>query len=607
MIKLDFDGKVFELYVDLGRKNWAILSRKIGNCNKRRSKGCWSVPNNYWTLCQVWQYYGHALEPTPAAQKVLDDYTRKYDRINELLPDLKRVKELDPKELNLEHDFKGNWELYEHQKKMFYFAKEFLKLDCGFAFWAQPGTGKSAPAVNVIEFLIENGYVEKVLVVTPASIKYNFAEQMEEHCGLRGNVLVDYKKDRRKGKSGRRFRWTDSTVPVEKYYDGYREYMDRETNSPVQIVNYKCVAKLWDHFKDYDLVVCDEFHYAKHRTSNRSKGLSKLRQHVPKFLAMTATPITKNPLDLYSQIEIMDPDLFPNRFDVFRDKVAVCIDMEVGKGSRTIKHPVAWKEDGMEWLNETIYTRGIRYTMDECLDLPEKNFEKIHIEMPKKLQKFYKTLVSDKVVEFGKMGSDDYAYVDASNGLVVVTYARQLSAGFIGVERDGKREYITISDFKVQALKELLENLDGDEPEQCIIWYKHKHVMRMITDMLDDWGEKSYRIINGDADALEKGEISSNFRKGKFDYIVASVDVTEGWQGQSARYAVFMENNYTFDKREQAEGRTHRKGQENSTVFFDIVANGSLDQRILKGIQEGESLSDKVLFEEIFEEGESND
>ena len=610
MPKLDYDkstGK-FELYVDFNRTNRNKLSKGIGYCRKRTSKGCWSVPDNAWSIEKLYDYYSD-IRPTREANKRLNDYREKMEVLeSELLPKLREIKKA-PKEVvldDIDFEFKGKYELYEHQVKMFWAATNFIKAGCGFAYFSDPGTGKTAPAVNVAEFFLEKDPdVSKVLVVTPASIKYNFQEQFEEHSSIGANVLVDYDYDRRKGKEGRRYRWTDPNIPIKEYYSGCNDYLDRETNSPVQVVNYRCIAKEREKFEDYDLVIADEMHYLRGRSSNRSQEFAKLRKEVPKMLGMTATPICKDGLDLFKQMNILDPDLFPNRFKTFRDKVCETIPIEVNQYT-TIQKPVAWP--GMDWINDKIYQRAIRYRMDECLDLPQKVYKKVHIEMPKKLNKFYAELVDTKVVEFGEMGSDDYAYVDAVNSLVVVSYERQLSAGFIKVSdpEDPEPEYVTVSTFKVDELQNQLEEIDTKEVdgssrgEQVIIWYKHKHLLEEIKKMLDKEMEgKTYRVINGDVPNVAKADASQKFMDNKIDYLVASVDVTEGFQAHAARYSIFLENNFTHDSRFQAEGRIRRAGQDRKTIYIDIIANGSLDERILDAIQKGQSLSEEALAEEL--------
>lgn len=607
MPKLDYDGERFEIYVDFNQKNRDILTKGIGYCRKRRSKGCWSVPDNAWSVRELYKYYNN-IKPTDEANKRLDEYREKMDLLKKkLYPKLYQIKKAPKKAVlnEINFDFKGRYELYEHQVKMFWAAINFIEAGCGFAFFSDPGTGKSAPAVNVIEYFLEQEDVNKVLVVTPASIKYNFQEQFEEHSATSTNVLVDYDFDRRKGREGRRFRWTNSEIPIEDYYRGCTDYLDREINSSVQVVNYKCVAKERERFEDYDLVVADEMHYLRGRSSKRAREFAKLRKEVPRMLGMTATPVCKNGFDLWKQINILDPDLFPNRFETYRDKVAKCIPIKVNEYT-TIQKPVAWP--GMDWVNKKLRKRSIRYTMDEAADLPNMVHKPVKIEMPKKLKRFYGELVDTQVVEFGDMGSSDYAYVDAANSLVVVSYERQLAAGFIKVSEpeEPNPEYVTISNYKVEALKEQLEDIDkkdidgSSRGEPVIIWYKHKHLLKEIKTMLDeDLKDKSYQVINGDTPNMMKADASKRFMNGEIDYLVVSVDCPAGWQGHAARYSIFLENNYTWGERKQALDRIKRLGQDRKMFIIDIIAIGTLDERIVKSINEGRSLSKKALAQEI--------
>ena len=592
MPKLDYDGEKFEIYVDYSRKNHALLSKNIGKCYKRRSKGCWSVPDNYWTLVKLNEYYD--LEPTDEADARMQEYRDKFNYIfKELMPKLRKVKNLPAEEFNLK-DFTpgGKYELYDHQKKMLWAASNFLKLDCGFAFLTDTGTGKSAATAATIEYLLQTGEIESCLIVTPAGLKYNMAQELETHSNVDYNLLVDYAKDQRKGKIGRRWRWTKSGVAIDRYIDGYTDYLDNETDAPIQIVNYNCVALETDRFRSYDLLVGDEWHKLRRRTSNRSKAFMKLSKDISKILGATATPVCKDYRDIWSQFQIIDDDLFPNRFQTFRDKIAYTFEMDIGN-NRTKTEVSDWKPDGVEWMGKKINQRSIKYDLDECVDMPDLIDKEHVVSMPSELKKLYKELCDKMVLEFGSMGDPDYSYLDATNSLTVVTYERQLSSGVIKIDD----EWRLLEDFKVQAAKDIIN--DEFNGEQCIIWYKHRGLLSILKEELED-----YQVINGDASDVEKAKIIKGFNNEAFRFIIASVDCTEGWNAQDkCRYSIFLENPYTWEKKKQAIGRLYRNGQDNKVVYYDIVSKGSLDRRILRGLKEGKHLSEELLYETYFKKG----
>ena len=561
----------------------------IGKCYKRRSKDCWSVPDNYWTLVKLNEFYD--LEPTKKAQERMQEYREKFNYIfKELLPKLRGVKRRPVEEYILDdYSPTGEYDLYDHQKKMLWAAANFLKLDCGFSFLTDTGTGKSAAMVATIDYLLQNNIIDDVLIVTPAGLKYNIAQEIETHSNLEYNMLVDYGKDQRKGKSGRRWRWTKGGTPIDEYIDGYKEYLDNETDTPIQIVNYNCVALETDRFTSYDLLVGDEWHKLRGRTSNRTKAMLELSDSISKILGATATPVCKDYRDIWSQFQILDDDLFPNRFQTFRDKIAHTYEMKIGK-NRTKTEIASWKPDGVEWMGKKMNQRSIKYDLEECVDMPDLIKEEYVVEMPEQLKKLYNELCDTKMLEFGEMGDSDYSYVDASNSLTVVTYERQLSSGVIKVDD----EWNYLEPFKVDVVKEILP-----EDEQAIIWYKHKGVLHMLKDRYENFG-----VINGDVSDVEKAKTVNQLNDGEIRYIFASVDCTEGWNAQeSCRYSIFLENPYTWDKKKQAIGRTYRNGQKKKVIVYNVVATGSLDRRILRAIRDRKELSDELLYEKYFLEG----
>jgi len=612
MAKLDYDGEKFEVYIPVNRKNKNLLS-PIGYCYARPTKGCYSIPNNYWSLKKLYELLGKQhISPTKKAKIRLKEMADKKKRIDELAEVLKEIKFLPISEFNIDHEFKGEFELYDYQKKMFWAAKEYLKNKTGFGLFADPGLGKSAPAVNVIEYMIENGYVENCLVITPDIIKYNFGEQMDIHCDLNYNILYSYDyapsgtaSDEAyvyenleqlfvhypkfsKDEKGRIWKWTDGNVDLNDYYMDKAEFIN-EPNTPVQIINYGCLKNELEHFRgNYDMWVVDEGHYLKNRTSDRSKAMKKFSEDIDYRLELTATPISKDFLDLFSQLDILEPDLIPNSFYYFRDKIANTFPMEVSRNT-TIEKVASFKNDVIdEWLAPLVSSISIRYTKEEKLDLTEPERHRIVVEPPKELADMYHEMKENRAIEIGSMGDDDYRYLEADNGLVTVTYARQLASGFIGFTGEGNTEYEVISDFKVKALMDLLETFPPGD--QVIIWFKHQQLLRMIEEKLDN-----YAVIDGSKDSMAKSKINQDFKRGKYKYLVASIDVTEGWQGQSANIAVFLENAFTFDVRDQAEGRIHRKGQTKPTAFYDILTKNTIDLKILETVRRRKSLSKRVL------------
>jgi len=598
VLDYDKDSGRFLLFADSGLKR---TLEPIGDCRYRKAKGCWSIPGNHWSIVQLYRLLGKkSITPLQGAQERLDYFTQKLSILDPLIRKINTIKSVNRESLHLDgYTFRGKYEPYDHQLKMWWSAYNVLKSvdDVGFFLFCGVGTGKSLVAANVGAALHEKGLAEKILVVTPASLKFNFAEQIQIHTPYSCNVLVSYAPDRRKGREGRRWRWTESTRPITDYYQDYNVYLE-EPDSLFHIVNFEAITAEPEAFMNiYDFLIVDEVHYIKGRTSARTKALKRVASTIPRRLGMTGTPVAKDPLDVWSLYNVIDPDIFPNRYVDFEERVA--IKKMVGGAGGKFPIIVGWKPEGIEWVNRNIYKRAIRYKTEECLDLPEKIYQRVVISPPAEVEKFYKELKKDLVAEIGEMGQEGYRFVESPNSLAVISKLRQVASGFVGIpdeDNPSKTIYHSLDDFKFKAAVDLLKDLEG---HQVILWYWHSYVRDKLIDYIKQEFKEAPMVIDGEASAKEKAKRIHQFQQGAYRFAVWNVQVSEGNTATAADVAIYVENSFSYKDRNQSEGRIYREGQKNTTIFIDLVTKGTVDLRILKAIEDGEDLSEAVLLEEI--------
>lgn len=597
---LDYSPKEDRFRISAGEEMRVFLD-PIGGFRYNPRSYTWSCPNTMWTAKRIYSIFGgkERIVPTKRAREVLDKYTRKIQYLNPLFKKIERIKMIPVEELDITHKFDGKYEPYEHQKKLFWTAYKVLQLeDIGWFFFAGVGVGKTLPAVNVAIALHEQGLVNRVLVITPAALKFNFGEQIEIHSKYRGNVLVDYGYDKRKGRSGRRYRYTRSDVPIKKYYERFHEYIE-EPDSLFTVVNYEAVVADPKRFisGNYDLLIIDEAHYLKNRNAQRTKAVKEVAWAIPRRLGITGTVVAKDVLDIWSQFDVIDPDVFPVSYWDFEQRVAIKKDIK--KGTKTIPIVVGFKDEGVEWVNQQIFTRGIQYKTAECIELPETIYQEVSIETPHAVLKKFHELRDELVVEIGTMGDAGYQYIEASNQLAAVSRLRQLSSGFIGVPKEDdptKVEYIWLDDFKIKSVMDIIDNLDG---HNIIIWFWHKTVRDRIALFLGKRFPKDrYAIIDGEVDSKAKARIVSEFQDGKYRFLLAQLQVSEGYTVTAADVCIYVENSYALKDRIQSEGRILRAGQKsNKCIIYDVLSMGTLDHKILRTLKARESLSERVLAE----------
>lgn len=576
MMELDHDSGKFTL------KNPSInrlqLMEAVGNVGVRRD-GALSFPDTEWSYKGLMRIAKPTL--TPRAEARINQINLRNER---LTPLVSKVRDIKTEKVDTEgFVFKGKHRPHDHQLKMWWSAVNVLKVpNTGFFFFCGVGTGKSMAAINTAVALKQQGLVNRVLVVTPASLKFNFGEQVQIHSEETCNILVSCKK---KSDGSRKWLWTEEGVDVIEYYSGYKGYTE-SPNGFFHIINYESAVIGVDLFSSgYDLLIADEAHYLKSRTSARTKAVKVIAENCPMRLGMTGTPISSSPLDMWSIFDVMEPGFLHNRYIDFENRVAVMQNIKLRSG-QSFNKVVGWKDEGMKWLNETIYQRAIRYQTEECLDLPEKTFKQIFVETPAGVLKLYNELKTELVATV-----EDQTIM-SPNSLAVVSKLRQISSGFVKVEGG----YKLVSDFKLQAAMELLDIFEG---KQVILWYWHSFIKNELVERIQKKFKEMPIVIDGKATATEKAQRIHQFQNGETRFAVWNIAVSEGNTATAASVAIYVENSFTYKDRHQSEGRICRQGQKQNMVFVDLCSQGTLDLRILKAVSNKEDLSEKTLSEEF--------
>ncbi len=553
------------------------LLEAVGSMGIRR-ENAFSFPDTWWSYKELFKIAQPAL--TPRAEARVKEINLRNERLTPLVSKIRDVKTSTVDAGGFV--FEGKYQPHDHQLKMWWSAVNMLQVpNTGFFFFCGVGTGKSMAAVNAAVALKQQGLVKRVLVVTPASLKFNFGEQVQIHSKESCNILVSCKK---KKDGTRKWLWTEEDAEITEYYSGYKGYTE-SPNGLFHIINYESAVIGGQLFAGYDLLIADEAHYLKGRTSARTKAVKKIAESCPMRLGMTGTPISSSPLDLWSIFDVMEPGFLQNRYIDFENKIAIMQNIKLRNG-QSFNKVSGWKDDGMKWLNETIYQRAIRYQTEECLDLPNKSFKQVFVETPSGVLKVYKELKEELVATVG-----DHTII-SPNSLAVISKLRQISSGFVKTD-DG---YQLISDFKLKAAMELLDVFEG---KQVILWYWHSFIRDELVERIKKKFKKPPIVIDGKATATEKAQRIHEFQRGEAQYAVWNIAVSEGNTATAASVAIYVENSFTYKDRHQSEGRIYRQGQKHNTTFVDLCSQGTLDLRVLKAVSNKEDLSERTLSEEF--------
>ena len=340
---------------------------------------------------------------------------------------LKRLNINVPSPIQSQYTWTGKYAPFDHQKKTSAFFTMNRKSFC----FNEQGTGKTASAIWAADFLLNQGKINRVLVICPLSIMDSaWREDLFTFAPHRSVDIAHGASKKRKAiiEQGADF--------VIINYDG------------VEIVSEE-IAK-----GGFDLIVVDEATHYKNSQSKRWKTLNKLVGDDTWLWMMTGTPAAQSPLDAYGLAKLIDASAVPRFFGSFRDMV-----MRKITQFRWIVKPEATD------LVFNVLQPAIRFTKEECLDLPDMTYVKRKVELTRQQQKYYDLLKKKLTM---KIGDDE---VSAVNAAVIMNKLLQISAGAVYTDEGDTLEFDIKHRYKV--LREVID----ESSQKVLIFVPFKHTI----------------------------------------------------------------------------------------------------------------------------------
>ncbi len=445
-------------------------------------------------------------------------------------------------ELELEHLFKTAQ--FEHQKPM---TELFVNQKKAFAFTGV-GTGKTKSVIDAVDFLHKRGSVDKVLVISPASIMWNFAKEVRTHSYYESTIIYGSKQK--------------------------RIQLIEDSRTLFDIINYEMLDKLQDELikKDYDMVILDEIHYCKTRAAVRSKAAHKICKDIPYRVGLSGTIISNSYEDLFMPYKIIDESIFGDAYWRFRDRY-----FYMGGFQNT--QVVGIKKE--EELKRLVATNSIKFDIRDVVDnLPdEMNIIKdVHLEP--KTKKAYKQMKDEMLIEY------DHGDVVAANVLTKILRLAQITSGFT---KNVDEQIHRISTEKLQVLETILE----DTEEKTAIFCKFTESIDRVAELCKSLG-KSYYIYDG---RTKDKWIYEKFEKDDTQIFIAQLQKSEGYDLKVAQYMVFYEMDYSRKNHVQARGRLLRaSGSKFDKIFYIyLIAPDTIDEVMYEALKGKDSLSEQAL------------
>jgi len=473
---------------------------------------------------------------------------------------------------------------YEYKTKPFKHQAEAIKESWFKEFYAlfmEMGTGKSKVAIDNIGMLYERELVDAALIIAPKGVYDNWVKgEIPTH--LPDRIQRDV------------LRWEPKkTKGFGKRVDDF--IMDELIGVKIFVMNIEALstargAGTAGRFlvqNPNNIVVVDESTTIKNRKAARTKNLQVLQKYAKYRRILTGSPITKSPMDLFSQCSFLEEKaLGYNSYFAFQNRYAVVRQQKMGQ--RSFQEIVGYRR--LDELNEKLVQFSKRILKSECLDLPDKLYTKRYVALTDEQKRLY-----DQMKDMALAMLEDGELATTTSVLTQIMRLQQISCGHFTPDVGETR---SLESNRLDELLNITEELQG----KCIIWASYTHDIQRIHSALRD-------CFGPEAVALYYGDTAQDMRQETVDRFQDPKDPLRFFVGQprtggygitltAATTVIYFSNSYDLEIRLQSEDRAHRIGQKNPVTYIDLVSPDTLDEKILNALKNKVNLAETVLGEE---------
>jgi len=435
-----------------------------------------------------------------------------------------------PSPIEGQYRWTGKHKPFDHQKT----TSSFLTMNKRAFCFNEQGTGKTASAIWAADYLMNQGRINRVLVICPLSIMDSAWRKDLFTFAMHRSVDIAY------GSSDKR----------KQIIEGGAEFI---------VINYDGVEIVADAIANggFDLIIADEATHYKNVQTRRWKVLNKLVTPDTWLWMMTGTPAAQSPLDAFGLAKLVNPNSVPRFFSAFRDMVM-------------------YKITNFKWLarpdaTDTVFKAlqpAIRFTKEECLDLPDMIYTKRTVEMTRQQKKYYNELRNKLVVQTGG------EQITAVNAAVEMNKLLQIASGAIYTD-DGEA-----LEFDIKHRYKVLREVIDESSKKVLVFVPFKHVIDVLTSKLVQDGIPT-EIIRGDVSVNKRTDIFKRFQETDSPQVlvIQPQAAAHGITLTAANTVVWWGPTSSLETYAQANARVHRAGQDHKCTVVQLEGS-SIEKRV---------------------------
>ena len=453
-----------------------------------------------------------------------------------------------------------------------------------FGLFMEMGTGKSKVLIDNMGMLYLDGQINFALVIAPKGVYRNWvAKEIPEHMSddIPHRVI----------------RWVSG--PNKKQQEEMRSVKDKFDGLTIFVMNVEAYSSLkgqkagqWmaGALGARGMIAIDESTTIKNHKAKRTKALMKIAAGFKYRRLLTGSPVTKSPMDIYSQCEFLRPGLLGfESYYAFQSRYAVV--QRRTMGAAAFQQIVGFRN--LDELTQRIDMFSFRVLKKDCLDLPDKIYTARYVGMTPQQFEMYEQIRRHAMVlmDSGEMST-------APAVITQMLRLQQIMSGHLKTD-DGDMMYFPSK--RMDALEEIINEHDG----KAIIWSRFRYDIQQITEMLNNkFGEGCAVSYYGDTSDDDRAAAVLNFQNPDhpLKFLVGNpATAGYGLTLTEANLVVYYANDFNLETRIQSEDRAHRIGQKNNVTYIDLICEGSIDERIVKALRTKIDIGAKVLGEDARE------
>lgn len=448
------------------------------------------------------------------------------------------------------YDWPGRYTPFDHQKE----TAAFLTLNQKGLVLNDIGTGKTQSALWAADYLISIGVIRKVLVLSPLST-------LERVWG--DGIFLGFPE--------RRFVVLHGTA------ERRRRLLKQDVD--FYIINHDGFSIIAEEALGmFDLVIVDEAAVLRNPSTQRFKFFRKWMLNNPdtRLWLMTGTPTPNDPTDAWALAKLVDSPTCKSTFTAFREQVM----MKLGQW-KYVPRPESAD------IVKDILQPAVRFSREECIDLPETIIQTRQVAMTPEQQKHYKAMLRDFITEVAAERVST-GTITAVNEAVKVQKLVQIACG-VAYGDDGQNIELDASP-RVKVVKEIIE----EAGEKVIVFVPLTGTLHMLEKELSKhW---TVGVVNGSVSASKRDVIFKDFQDSKDPHVLIAHPGTmaHGLTLTTASTIIWygpVNSNETYV---QANGRIERIGKNKTSNVIHIEAT-DLEHKMYERLKNKQRLQGILL------------